>query len=118
MRWMILFVCLAGCSPTTLEDLRLEGEAETKKLTKELRAIETKEQLQKAKPKVKKRFDRIADVLIQVRKLPLDETSFEPTEAGEALFVEMARLYEIPGGREILESAQNDAVRRLLSRED
>lgn len=102
---------LISCSPVSLEDLRLEGEAETKKLAAELRAIETREQLQRVKPKLRKRFNRIADLLIQVREFAGEPA--EPTEASEALFAEMARLYEIPGCREMIESTQNEAVHRL-----
>lgn len=107
--WIFLSSLLAGCG--SFADLRYEGEAETRKLARELRAIETKEDLQKAIPRLKKRFNKIADLLIEVRSFSKVET--EPSQASEELFIELARLYEISGGRELIESAQTEAVHRL-----
>ncbi len=102
---------LISCGPSSIEDLRYEGEAQTRKLARDLRAIETKEELQKAVPKLKKRFNQIADLLVEARSFPKEEG--EPSAASEELFAELARLYEWPGGRELIESAQTEAVHRL-----
>ncbi|HSX26798.1 MAG TPA: hypothetical protein VLE89_07320 [Chlamydiales bacterium] len=102
---------VSGCAPSTLGDLRLEGEAETRKLAMELKAIDTKEELSRAVPRLKRRYNRLADLLLEARKF--EEKGGEPSLASEELFAELARLYEIPGGRELVESAQEEAVRRL-----
>jgi hypothetical protein len=112
MRLLILLF-LVACSPTSIKDLRLEGEAETKKLAFELRKMETKEELIRAVPKLKKRFNRIADLLIQAHEFRKEEISKEPTLASEELFIELARLYEIPGAKEVIEGAQKEAVSKL-----
>lgn len=111
---LIFLYFLSGCAPTSLHDLRCEGEAEMKKLTADLRKIESKEDVQKASKRLKKRFNRIADLLIETRKFssPIDEP-LEPALAGEELFAELARIYEIPGVRAAIEAAQNEAVHRL-----
>lgn len=106
-----LLFALASCGPSTLSDIRYEGEAETRKLAEELRMIETKEELQKAIPKLRKQFNRIADLLIEAKGFPKED--LEPSLASEELFTGLARLYEIPGGRELVESAQVDAVQKL-----
>lgn len=106
-----IFLFLCSCSPTSLEDLRYEGEVQTKKLALELRAIETREELQRSIPKLKKRFNKIADLLVQCREFQKIES--EPSAASEQLFAELARLYEMPGGRELIESAQVEAIHRL-----
>lgn len=107
--WIFLF--LASCGPASLADLRYEGEFQTKKLAEELRAIESKEELQKAIPKLRKRFNKIADILIEVRSFAKEEA--EPSFASEQLFAELARLYEMPGGGELIETAQLEAVQKL-----
>lgn len=107
----LLLIFLFGCAPSNLSDLRYEGEAQTKRLASELRQIENKEDLQKAIPKLKKRFNALADLLIEAREFPQEETP--PSFASEQLFAELARLYEMPGGRELIESAQIEAVLRL-----
>jgi hypothetical protein len=110
MRYVILLL-LIGCSPSTLADLRCEGEAQTKKLAQELRQIENKDDLQRALPRLKKRFTKIADLIVEVRKYPPEAS--EPSAASEELFAELARLYEMPGGRELIEVAQREAIHRL-----
>ena len=107
----LILIFLVSCSPATLADLRSEGEAETRKLAAELRAIEKKEDLQKAVPRLKKQFLKLADLLVQARPYSTEEAS--PTLASEELFIELARLYEIPGGRELIEFAQGEAIQRL-----
>lgn len=107
--WIFLF--LASCGPASITDLRCEGEAQTKKLAQELSQIETKEDLQKAVPKLRKRFKKIAGLLVEARNFPKGE--MEPSEASEQLFAELARLYEMPGGRELVEMAQIEAVQLL-----
>lgn len=107
--WILIF--LVSCGPATVADLRYEGEAQTRKLAADLRTIETKEDLQKAVPRLKKRFNKIADLLVEAREFP--KLDSEPSYASEQLFAELARLYEMPGGRELIESAQTEAIRRL-----
>lgn len=107
----LLFLLLFSCSPASLIDVQVEGEAQTKKLVRELEKIDTKEDLQKALPQIKKRFNELADVLILARDFSSQNP--EPSLASEQLFVALARLYEMPGGRELIESAQFEAVEKL-----
>jgi hypothetical protein len=112
MKWILGFLALlTACSPSSLSDVRLEGEAETKRLSEELKSIETIEDLTKASPKLKKRFNKIADLLIEARQFP--DVPSEPSLASEELFAELARIYEIPGGREALEKTQAEAILKL-----
>jgi hypothetical protein len=111
-RGLLLLMCLVGCSPSSLEELRWEGESETKKLTAELREIEGCEQLRNALPRLKKRYNKIARLVEQAK--PWGETAgAEPSAVSEELFIELARLYEIPGARELIEVAQQEALKRL-----
>ena len=108
--WTLLL--LSSCGPSTFEDLRIEGEAQTRRLAEELQSIENKEDLQKALPKIKKRFNKLADVLVDVKKFPKKE-DLESSFASEQLFIELARIYEMPGGRELVENSQKQAIRKL-----
>ena len=108
-----IFLLLSSCGPSTFEDLRIEGEAQTRKLAEELQAIESKEDLQKALPELKKRFNKIADLLVDVKKFP-KKGSLEESFASEQLFIELARIYEMPGGRELVESSQRHAIHKLV----
>jgi hypothetical protein len=116
MKRVIFFLFLVGCSTHTFPDLRKLGEVETGRLVAQLEVIETKEELRRALPKLKKRFNKMADLLIQAKELRGKEgVPFqEPSWMSDSLFAEMARLYEIPGGRELIETAQKEAVIRLI----
>ncbi|MDE3047818.1 MAG: hypothetical protein KGI83_05645 [Verrucomicrobiota bacterium] len=94
-----------------MDDVRCEGEAQTRLLAKELRSIETQEDLQKAIPKLRKRYNKIADLLIEAKHVSGEE--MDGSEASEELFAELARIYEMPGGREAIELAQAQALQRL-----
>ncbi|MDE3046001.1 MAG: hypothetical protein KGJ02_05090 [Verrucomicrobiota bacterium] len=116
-RWMVFsLLFLTACGPSSWGDIRAEGEAETRKLAYLLHDINTKDQLQKELPRLKKRFNRMADLTLQVRQLketsPLPENP-EPSQASDQLFAELARLYEMPGCRELIESAQIEALQKL-----
>ena len=109
---LLLVFLLYACSPNSIEDLRCEAEGEVLHLAADLHKIETKEELIGSTARLQRRYNRIADLLIEARKFaPL--TSAEPTLSSEKLFVELARLYEIPGAREIIEGAQKEAIQRL-----
>ncbi len=108
---LLLFV---SCGSPSIRDLRAEGEAETRKLARLLSEIDTKDQLQKKKAKIQNSYCRIADLVIQLRHLGEGAAlENEPSESSDELFVELARLYEMPGCRRLLEAAQEEAIRRL-----
>jgi hypothetical protein len=105
---------LASCAPSSLEDLRAEGRAQTRLLAADLRKIETKEDLQKAAPCLRERFNQIASLLIEAKKYTCSES--EPSPESDALFAELARIYEMPGGREEIERSQMQAVQKIQKR--
>jgi hypothetical protein len=100
IHFLPIFLLLAGCAPANLKELRCEGEEQMKKLTGDLKKMETIEDVQKGSKKLKKHFPPQAE--------PEGRTA-----AGEALFTELARVYEIPGARSLIEAAQSEAVHRL-----
>jgi hypothetical protein len=102
-----------SCAPSTIEDLRFEAQKEIKAFVLELRQMETKEELQKALPILRRRFNQIADILLQVKRVEKGEKMITEHNLSEQIFFELARLYEIPGGKEIIESAQVEAIQRL-----
>ena len=114
MRILMLVVLggLAACGPSSWEEVRYEGEAETRKFVGELKKIETKEDLYRAMPRIKKRFNKMADLLVEIARVEGKKPGAD-CSAGDELFAEMARIYEIPGGREAIEGCQTEAVRKL-----
>jgi len=111
---LMAVILLTSCGPMSMEDLRAQADAEVSKLTEILREVDTKDDLQNILPKIKKGFNKIAELVLQVRAIPDKSPDFlEPSQAGDELFAELARLYEMPGGRDLIETAQNEAIHRL-----
>ncbi|MGE5196714.1 MAG: hypothetical protein ACM3JI_05235, partial [Anaerolineae bacterium] len=91
-------------------------------LTSELKEINHREELIAATPKLKKKFNALVDLMIEARKfqkkhaeetlLDSRQQNFEPI-ASEQLLMEIKRIYGIEGGRQIVESAQREALLRL-----
>jgi hypothetical protein len=106
-----------GCSPNSLEDFHHEGEAVVRQLTEDLRAIQSREDLQSAFSLLQRRFDTLVSLMIEARKYQggHSEEDFQEISLpcdGE-LLKEMQRLYRLEGGREIIERAQREALLRL-----
>ena len=111
----LLFLC--ACAPSSVEDFRYEGEALSQALTHEMRQIQTREDLQAALPQLRKKFLKLSDVLLAAREFRSNHPEIEvpaPSYASDELFAELARLYELPGGRELIESAQSEAIQQLI----
>jgi hypothetical protein len=113
-RMILLLFFVVSCGSPSVKDLRSEGEVETRKLAGLLRDIETREQLQKKIGKIQQCYSKIANLVIQLREVPEGLVGDEEAlESSDALFIELARLYEMPGCRRLLEAAQEDAIKRL-----
>ncbi len=114
--YVSVVLLLSGCSPSSLDDFRHEGEAICKKLTQELREIDTHDKLMKKAPKLKLYFDQLASLMIEVKKLEPDDVTpiiDEESLASQALLCELKRIYQIEAGREVIEKAQKEALIKL-----
>ncbi len=117
MNWLLIFALffLAACQPASLSDLRVEAAAEMRKAATLLHRVDTRDQLGEVLPELQRTFTRLAKLALKAREL--DDAPFEesPTPSSDALFAELARLYEMPGCRALIESAQSEA-KALLRR--
>lgn len=117
---MILISFLAGCGSRSLEDFREEGLQTTRSLLVELRQIHNRRELVEAAPKLKQSFNRLATLMIAAREFQKTHPDQEKLELQEwdhelsdQLRAELNRLYQLDGGREIIEKTQEEALRRL-----
>jgi hypothetical protein len=116
MKRVLVLIFLCGCSPSSVEDFRKEGEALSRQLMENLQNIRTREEVVKAVPRLKHDFEKLVDLMIEARRFQ-EEEPFEPdtsnTEVSELLREELKRVYKIEGGREMIEKAQKEALIRL-----
>ncbi len=115
----ILLLILAGCSPNSLDDYHREGEAVCRLLVKDLRKVQSREDLAGVLPSLQKHIEHLVDIMIQARQLeqahPEKSISFEtPYNAfNEDLLLEMQRVYAIEGAKELIEKVQREPLLRL-----
>lgn len=101
-----------------MEEFHREGEAVCREITDELKNVQTREELAKAVPKLKTKFNKLVELMIDARTFQQEsEEAFDPmavkTEAGQALLVELKRVYQIEAGRDNIEKAQREALLKL-----
>ncbi len=95
-------------------DFHREGEKAAASLCEEMQRIHSREELQAALPRLRKKYLRIAKLALAARDLVgKDEEPLPPSQASDELFAEIARLYELAGGRELLISAQAESLKLL-----
>ena len=112
----IIFFVLLGCSPNSYEDFQFEGDAHCRKMLNTLKCIQDRQQLLQAQPILRQHFEDLVDLMIAARKFQqrsLEAKEFYPSFYSIALKEELKRLYEIEGGREIIERTQKQAFLRL-----
>lgn len=113
---IILGLCYSSCSSE--EAFRAQGKKIVKEIVETLKDVENHEELEVATTRLKKHFKKLACLLADVRAFrkshPDTVWQEEALPESEELFIQLARLYEIPGCREIMERSQGDAVSLLL----
>jgi len=91
-------------------------------LVKDLQKVQTHDDLVHMLPRLKKHFDRLADVIIQAKqyqkKHPNEEAViYFTSEHDELLLEELQRIYLIEGARALVEKAEREALLRLDAQE-
>jgi hypothetical protein len=123
LRMVIIIAGLSifcGCSPSSLEDFHCEGESRCKALIEELQKIHNREQLTRAQPILKKYFEDLVTLMIRAREFQENHSDESETTAlvsentvSALLEKELRRIYAMEGGRESIETAQQEALVRL-----
>lgn len=120
MKKLFIILILVGCNPSSYEDFQLEGDAHCRKMLNTLKCIQDRQQLMQAQPILKQQFEDLVDLMIAARKFQqssLETKEFYPSFYSIALKEELKRIYEIEGGREIIERTQKQAFLRLSALE-
>ncbi|MBX9743625.1 MAG: J domain-containing protein [Chlamydiales bacterium] len=122
MCWWRLFIGLvlgfSSCSSSSEEAFCAQGKKIVKEIVLTLKDVENHEELEAVTGQLKKHFKKLARLLAEVRAFRNSHPDIVWQKGilpeAEELFIQLARLYEIPGCREIMERSQRDAVSLLL----
>jgi hypothetical protein len=115
---IFIFFVAIGCTPHSLEEFEEEGEGVMRALIEELQAIHNREQLLAASGRLQKQFDRLVDIMIAAKEFSRSHPDLEKEESiqhelSDQLRIELNRLYQLEGGRQIIEKSQEKALHRL-----
>lgn len=121
-----LLILFSGCSPESFDDFQREGERFSRQMCEELSEVKTREELIAHLPRIQKLYGELAELLIEARSYQLTQSSEGsiPSSFGyrngasEQLLEALERIYQIEGGRGIMEKAQQDAAERLARFEE
>ena len=123
LRFLSLLIFFSSCQSSSLEDFRYEGASQVRLLIEELKLVESREDLLEMGPVLKKRFEKMVDLMVQSRayqqKNPGCEIGFYSTSQAlsDSLLEQMKRVYSLEGGKECIEKAQREAMLRLDAKE-
>lgn len=111
--WGVFF--LAGCQPSTLADFRSEGKAWMISVITSLEKVQSKEDLEHMLPFLTKKYNEVADLIILLEKKHQTQwNSLEDTTThSKRLQEQFERISLLPGARDILETAQLEALQAL-----
>lgn len=117
---IFIFLIVTGCSFRSTEDFKEEGEGVIRSLLQELKSIHTRGQLLATSTKLQRDFDRLVNIMIAAEQFidthverDKNEDGYFNHELSDQLRIELNRLYEIEGGRQIIEKCQEKALHRL-----
>lgn len=120
--FFLLFIValFVGCSPGSLKDFRHEGESTCRAIISDLQSIENREDLMRMEPILKRRFEKLATIIIEARQFqiayPEEALSVQmpqENEISDTLKEELQRVYSIEGGKEIIERVEREAMLKL-----
>lgn len=105
---------LIGCSPSTLDEWRMEGISTVRELVKELEAIDTFKDLVAKKKVIKRKYLRLVEIMIEADKYIEDENTTEiNTFYSDMLRMQYIRLFQIQGCQELLYDIQKESLHKL-----
>jgi hypothetical protein len=124
-QWLCgILLLVAACSPHSSSEFQQEGQALCEDLTQVLQSISSREELLGKEDVLKKKFESLVTLIVEARKAQQSEelaeeegTPYSFQIASHALKAELQRLYELEGGREIIERSQQEALVRLDGQE-
>ena len=81
------------------------------RLAKDLKSVETLQDLRALESKIKKRLDKITDLMIVAQGY--NAVNAEPSKASDQLLHAMERIYALEGGQEAFEQIAASSLQKL-----
>lgn len=119
--WTIVLLFATACRAKSPEYFLAQGRSINHELLAEMQAIDDLDGLIEALPRLQRHFGRLVDVMLEAKKWQAKhkaawQTTREDQQLSMQLKEELARLYEMPSARALIEKSQETALLRLDSR--
>ena len=116
--YFCLICILVSCSPNSIEEFQLEGEAVAKELLNDLVKVQSLKDLKSEGPKLKKEYNQLVEIMIAAKKFQNRHLGDEVPghiglEVSEALKKEFIRIYQLEGCLEVMEALQRESLHKL-----
>lgn len=112
---LILISFFVSCSRGCIEDFQLDAKKDIKKIVKVLSSIQTKEELIKEGPRLKKIMNHLVDLMIEAKEFDSSDPQLIHSDysSSNELKEALEHLYKIEGARPLFEEIQRDSLHRL-----
>jgi hypothetical protein len=114
IRIFLLSLLFFSCASQSLEEYQSEGDAIQRAIVEELTCVHRLEELRRSVPRLRHQFNKLVSVIIEAReRFPYSHVQASSGPGSDRLRLELLRLYELEGAREVMEGAQREALTRL-----
>ncbi|MCH9611928.1 MAG: hypothetical protein S4CHLAM102_04040 [Chlamydiia bacterium] len=114
---ILILTLLTACAPSTSADFKNEGESLCRSLIHDLQNIETYDDLLAHSNKIRKKINKLCDLMIQAKKSQIKNPTYAPdfdsSIVSDLLAEELDRVYTIENCKEFIENLERDALHRL-----
>jgi len=112
---IILLFILTSCNPSRSEDFASEGKSWMRSMTKELKTIRSKEDLEKSIPLITRKYKQLALLIKRIEENKAVNYMPDEGENEESILLkeQLDRIFLLPKAKEIFETAQIDALEIL-----
>lgn len=116
-KFLVTTLLLIACTPSSYDGFRREGEGLAYALAKDLEKIETLEDLKHVEGRIKKKLDKLTDLMIAFERFNQgrmgDNVPEGNTFISDKLKSQMHRIYAIEGGKETFEAIAAESLQKI-----
>ena len=114
---LVATLLLISCTPSSYDGFRREGESVAYALAKDLEKIETLEDLKHKEGRIKKKLDKLTDLMVAFERFNQGRMGESLPEGNtfisDKLKSQMGRIYAIEGGKETFENIASESLQKI-----
>jgi hypothetical protein len=113
IKLLLLSLILGGCQISSIDDVKKESHKLSKEMIAMLKEIKDSDELLSKRALLKKYYEQFAKLMVKAQSFYVPEEEKEQLLLSEPLRDELARIYRLEKGKEIMEECQQGALHYL-----